>query len=520
MNSARSWALVVGSLVIVGFLFVPKNVVHAAALSPTSAVYQDLNTDGRVDNVKIVFADVSSCAYDADDWTVGVAGSVGITAVTGISNGGTCTTDHYLNLAVTATAGITGGETNPRIDYSDAGTAGSVVADCNQGGASFTATDGASPVVMSSDPPDGTSEIERTTPITLVFSEVVSSLSTTLTGGVVLTNAGLSSPTVVLSGSKVYGTNHLTVTAAPDASGNAFARFVASGNATTSFAVVLVVSATASVPSSGGTYAVLLSRPVAGETHGAGDEILIDWSTEESTRVVGVVNIAYSTDGGATYTAIANGAANTDRYAWTAPNINASVMVRVQASDLVNVLATATSGVFTIGTPPVSEDEASSADTADVAPEDSAVQQPEEQFIKGVSWSTIYSIDSVGKRRPFLDEQTFFTYEDTFENVVEVADADLAAYPIGEPMLPKAGVVLAKVVSLNNVYALEADNTLRWIMSESLAANMYGSHWADYVIDVPVTAWGHFTVGDDVTTSADIVVDPSILETREELNSR
>lgn len=490
---------------------------HAASLSASSILYQDLNTDGRVDNIKISFADVTLCTFESADWSVGVAGSVGITAVTGISNSGTCAEDNYLNLTVTGTSNITGGDTDPRIDYANAETAGSLIADGNEDAASFVATDGASPVVVSTDPPNG-GESERTTAITLVFSEVVASLSTTLTGSVILTDAGLSSSTVVLSGIKLYGTNRLTITAAPDSAGNAFARFITTGNTITTFVVVANATASTATTTSAATYTVAISAPAVGAAHRVGDDIRILWTTEGSTGAVGAANIAYSTDDGVTYTDIVVGTANDWSYEWVAPDIDSAVILRVQASDLVNVLATATSGSFTIGDVVVESDDATAEETAaDATP---VVADPADSLIKGTSWSTIYSVDENGNRRPFLDEQTFFTYADSFDGVVTVADADLANYPIGEPMLPKAGVVLVKVVSLNNVYALAEDNTLRWITSESLAINLYGGGWADYVIDVPATAWPHFTIGDDIATSADIAVNDSLLQTRTELNSR
>jgi len=130
----------------------------------------------------------------------------------------------------------------------------------------------------------------------------------------------------------------------------------------------------------------------------------------------------------------------------------------------------------------------------------------------------VYYIDGA-TRRPFLDSQTFFTYASNFDAVIDVADDYLANYSIGTPMLPMAGTVLVKIQSVNKVYALGADGELRWITSESVASALYGSAWADYVIDVPVTAWGHFTIGDDVTSANELTVDRSMMQTRNALNS-
>ena len=89
-------------------------------------------------------------------------------------------------------------------------------------------------------------------------------------------------------------------------------------------------------------------------------------------------------------------------------------------------------------------------------------------------------------------------------------------------MLPQAGTVLVKVESVNKVYVLDevgGVSTLRWISSEDLAEELYGADWADYVIDVPVTAWSHFGIGDDVEDEGDGTVDRDALRTREALNA-
>lgn len=271
------------------------------------------------------------------------------------------------------------------------------------------------------------------------------------------------------------------------------------------------------------TYDIAVSAPVATAAYSAGDDIGISWSTSASTGTVSAINLAYSTDGGITYTSIVSGTSNDGSYTWTAPSINAtSVIVRAQATDLITVLATDTSDAFSIGSEDESDDD-SSDDSADAEDTDtsstSTTLLPTGTFMKGESWSTVYYVDGT-TRRPFLDAQTFFTYADNFDAVIDTSDDYLANYTIGTPMMPKAGSVLVKVQSVNKVYALEADDTLRWITSESVASSLYGSNWADFVIDVPVTAWGHFNFGEDVDSDDDISLDGTEMETRDALNSK
>ncbi|MFH1410040.1 MAG: carboxypeptidase regulatory-like domain-containing protein [Patescibacteria group bacterium] len=103
------------------------NVTPAYAVDTISAaVYQDLNVDGQVDNIRVTFDEnVTDCTYEAGDWNVNAGGTIAVSAVTGL----TCTgTDAILDIGVTADAGKTGGVTPPTITYTAAaGTADSLV---------------------------------------------------------------------------------------------------------------------------------------------------------------------------------------------------------------------------------------------------------------------------------------------------------------------------------------------------------------------------------------------------------
>lgn len=129
------------------FLF-GVTVVFAAALAPTAKTYLDSNNNGQVDQIKWTFTDVTACAYEAGDWAVSTAGTINVTAITGIANTGTCATDEYILISVTAGAGVTGGATDPAITYTDQGTLSSVAADTNTGStAALAATDATKPVL-------------------------------------------------------------------------------------------------------------------------------------------------------------------------------------------------------------------------------------------------------------------------------------------------------------------------------------------------------------------------------------
>lgn len=76
---------------------------------------------------------------------------------------------------------------------------------------------------------------------------------------------------------------------------------------------------------------VSVTSPVGGETWKAGSAHAITWTATDAVGVT-AVDLAYSTDGGATYpNPIATSLANSGTYAWTVPNV-ASTTARVRAT--------------------------------------------------------------------------------------------------------------------------------------------------------------------------------------------
>ncbi|MCR4312387.1 MAG: glycoside hydrolase family 6 protein [Candidatus Uhrbacteria bacterium] len=140
-------------------------------------------------------------------------------------------------------------------------------------------------------------------------------------------------------------------------------------------------------------------------------------------------------------------------------------------------------------------------------------------YVKGESFPDIYFIDNDENgelvRSAFVNEQIFFTWQNNFDNVITLSDNELSSLPLGPLVLPQSGVVLVKIQSANNVYAIE-DGELRWITTEEIAIGTYGDDWADYVIDLPPTIFPHFARGEDLS-HIEHRADLSIMKTRDAL---
>ncbi len=486
----------------------------------------DGNTDGLVDEINMVWSE----AVDTDDGVAPVAADLPTTVLPdgSTANFGSATiSDPAGATSVLTITGVTGQVTintgigstaisgNLSAKWKDAN---NNVPDASATTGQETVTEIMAPLVVSSTPTSGAAGVVRTSNMTLTFSESIASLTWSISPTATLTNAtALPASVITLTGIKLSGTNTFTILTAPDTNSNDFGEFMSSGAAAISF---VVAEAESEETTSEPTYDIAITSPSALSTVTAGQPTTMTWSTGGGTGSVSFVHLAYSSDAGVTWNVVATNTTNDGSYVWDVPAdlSEHSVVLRAEGTDLVTVLATDLSDTFVVhamgeGT----ESGLVEEETSDETLEESS-DEYQGQYIKGESWTTVYYIDGT-LRYPFMDTQTFLTYEESFDDVMTVADDVLANYDIGRPMFPNPGVVLVKIQSIEKVYALTDSVTLRWITSEDLAVEMYGSDWAEYVIDVPVTAWGHFTVGEDVEHDTEIVVDRDIMKTREEVSA-
>lgn len=267
---------------------------------------------------------------------------------------------------------------------------------------------------------------------------------------------------------------------------------------------------------------ITLTSPNGGEEFTPGVNTLIEWRV--STGRADFVNLAWSPDGGMTWQDIVrNQPFGAGAYVWTVPTVPTPTgIVRVEITDYVVVVASDVSDTtFRIAGQQVSE-----------VPPRQGTELPAILADQGISWGsvirsrdlpTVYLLDERSQsRRPFLDEQTYFTYYDSFASVIYVPKNALTALPLGAPVLPKEGVVLVKVQSNPTVYVLQpnaGDHTrpyARPIVNETQAVVLAGEQWADYVIDLPVTVFPRLLIGETATE----IRERSLLKTRKELNAK
>lgn len=122
-------------------------------------------------------------------------------------------------------------------------------------------------------------------------------------------------------------------------------------------------------------------------------------------------------------------------------------------------------------------------------------------LIKSPAFPDVYYYGADGKRYVFPNEKIFFSWYDAFA-VTTVTGDELAAVPFGNVVHYRPGVRMVKVTTDPKVYAVSRGGVLRWIASEAIAAEMYGTDWATNVHDLPDAFFASYTVGDPIESAS------------------
>jgi len=527
-----------------------------AAPHLVSGAYQDADGDGTVDRVALIFTENTTIVYSDGDWTA-TPNDLTSFDVSAVSSGNGTST---VVLTATAAANLTGvsGGTEPTLAFAAAG--GSISDGTNQLATISAASisDSAAPVILVVTPSDGAEGVATDASVSVTFSEAMDTVFAEGTEFAATPDAtswsaawSLSDSVVTLSHSNDFNCNttySVALDAAEIASSNAETLLTTGPEDGTWWFAIRSCGGSGgggggSSTMTGTTPVVMLTNPDNGDSFAGGEDATVGWTTSGPGH--DTISLAYSLDSGVTYVQVAyNLAKELGIYAWTLPNVN--------ASDVILKIISYDTGKGTLDTDTVTFDISYSeeADAEAVAKEEglgstdgtetdsegrniapgsgeygsSPLDGSEEeisvvlagQFVRAYGFPSIYYVDSGLGRRVFWDTNAFFTWADSWNNVVWVTDATLPTMAFGDAMLPKPGVVLVKVQSDPRVYVIGEDgagNTiLRWVPSEDIAAALFGSDWADYVIDVDATIFSKFGAGDDMGVID--YVDTRVMKTR------
>lgn len=117
------------------------------------------------------------------------------------------------------------------------------------------------------------------------------------------------------------------------------------------------------------------------------------------------------------------------------------------------------------------------------------------------SSAAVYYYGADGKRYTFPDERIFFSWYDNFDQLNVITDAQLAAVPIGGNVTYKPSSRLLKLVSDPKVFWVDLGGTLRHIVSEEIAIQLFGTDWAKKIDDIAERAFSDYRIGPPLLTA-------------------
>src|SRR3989344_1089611 len=115
---------------------------------------------------------------------------------------------------------------------------------------------------------------------------------------------------------------------------------------------------------------------------------------------------------------------------------------------------------------------------------------------------SVYYVGKNNKRFVFPNEKIYASWYSDFSQVEIVSAETMAAYQIGGNVTYRPGIRMIKIQSDPNVYAVDANGSLRWVVTEAVAQALYGSAWNTMVDDISAAFFFSYTIGADVADSA------------------
>lgn len=119
-------------------------------------------------------------------------------------------------------------------------------------------------------------------------------------------------------------------------------------------------------------------------------------------------------------------------------------------------------------------------------------------LIRGTTFSAVYYYGEDGFRYVFPNDKTYFTWYEDFDDVQMISDATLATIQMGGNVTYRPGIKMVKINSDPKTYAVANGGTLRWVTSEAIAVDLYGSAWNTKIDDVADGFFTNYEIGDAI----------------------
>lgn len=123
-----------------------------------------------------------------------------------------------------------------------------------------------------------------------------------------------------------------------------------------------------------------------------------------------------------------------------------------------------------------------------------------DNLIKG-SFGTVYYYAADGFRYVFPNASVFGSWFTDYSKIIAIPDDELALIPLKGNITYRPGIRMIKIQTSPKVYVIERGGIARWVQTEELAQDLYGSDWNKKIDDVPDVFFENYKVGNEITTS-------------------
>lgn len=123
--------------------------------------------------------------------------------------------------------------------------------------------------------------------------------------------------------------------------------------------------------------------------------------------------------------------------------------------------------------------------------------------IKRAGKDTLYYLAADGKRYVFPNVLAYKSWFTDFTGVHELVDEQLFGLPLAGNITYRPGVKMIKIETDPKVYAVAPGGVLRWVVSETVAAQLYGPNWNQKIDDVSEIFFINYTFGPDINSAPD-----------------
>jgi hypothetical protein len=141
--------------------------------------------------------------------------------------------------------------------------------------------------------------------------------------------------------------------------------------------------------------------------------------------------------------------------------------------------------------------------TPSTIPAQTLLKLPDDGNPETQSDSAVYYIGTDGMRHAFPNEKVYFTWYISFGGIQLVSAEQLASIPLGKNVTYKPGVRMVKFTTVPDVYVVEKNGLLRHVVSEDVAAELYGAQWNRVIDDISDAFYSNYTFGAPVNSTAD-----------------